>query len=145
MTYTPMMACRTHPDHDSIFGDTVHGVPNPLVPHRHPYPTRYHGTILREPRFGLPYVERPYAVPPFAGVGAAMGEDSSRPPLFSSLTGSTLGDAAIGAAFGYLIAPDASSRGLWTGVGGVGTMLAGTIGLLGTAALAFLSHRRTRD
>lgn len=126
--------CTTHPDEDSVFGDTYHGVPNPYVPHRHPYPTRYHGTILAAPRFSLPYVEYPYAKPPFAG-------EDSRPPLFSSLSGSTIGDAAIGAAFGYLIAPG-EQRGMWTGIGGVATMLAGTMGLLGTAALAFMSRPR---
>jgi hypothetical protein len=132
-----MNDCRNHPDEDGIFGDTYHGVPNPLVPHRHPYPTRYHGTMLWAPRFMLPYVERPYARPPFAGE-----ESQSRPPLFSSLTNSTIGDAAVGAAFGYLIAPGPGERGLWTGIGGVATMLAGTLGLLGTAGLAFMSRSR---
>jgi hypothetical protein len=35
------------------------GVPNPLVRHVHPYPTRFHGTIYTRPVFGLPYVLSP--------------------------------------------------------------------------------------
>ncbi len=38
------------------------GVPNPYIVHRHPYPTRYHGTINTRPVFGLPYVGRPQGV-----------------------------------------------------------------------------------
>jgi hypothetical protein len=54
----------------SIFGDTIDGVPNPLIPHVHPYPTRYHGPIFNQPQAMQPYRERPYGVAPFTGVGA---------------------------------------------------------------------------
>lgn len=57
------------PEHQSIFGDTHHGVPSPLVPHRHPYPTRYHGPIWTTPWFSLPYRQNPYARVPYAGLG----------------------------------------------------------------------------
>lgn len=126
------MRCVIDPDRQSIFGDTYAGVPNPRVPHLHPYPTRYHGTNLTMVQPGLPYVEQPYAVPPFAG---SLGE--SRPPLLSSVTGSTLLDAAVGAGFGYLICPRASERLMWTGIGAMLTGLTGTLGLLGTAVAVF--------
>lgn len=54
----------------SIFGDTVDGVPNPLIGHVHPYPTRFHGPIFNQPQFGQPYRQRPYGVAPYAGIGA---------------------------------------------------------------------------
>lgn len=66
------MRCLTHPTHDSVFGDTYHGVPNPVVPHRHPYPTRYHGAIFSDPQFFLPYRDRPYAQAPFARIAAPL-------------------------------------------------------------------------
>jgi hypothetical protein len=57
-------------DHQSIFGDTVHGVPSPTIPHEHPYPTRFHGPIYHYPRFYLPYREQSYVVPPeYTGPG----------------------------------------------------------------------------
>lgn len=55
----------------SIFGDTYQGVVSPNVFHKHPYPTRYHGMNLTVPRFPVPFVENPYAVPSFMGVGAS--------------------------------------------------------------------------
>jgi hypothetical protein len=125
------MRCVTHPTHDSIFGDTYHGVPNPNVPHLHPYPTRYHGPIYDVPQATLPYVERPYAVTPFSGC-ASLGE--ATPPLLRSVTGSTVIDAAVGAAFGYLASPRNDQRMIWTAFGAVATTMAGTLGLVGTAA-----------
>lgn len=85
-----------HADHQSIFGDTYHGVPSPLVPHTHPYPTRYHGPIFRTPVFALPYRERPYALAPYAGMGA-IEEPVSKP------TAVVVG-AGLGAIFGAGIA-----------------------------------------
>lgn len=58
------------PSGPDIFGDTSQGVPNPLSPHVHPYPTRYHGPIFNQPMFGRPYVDNGYMVPPYSGVGA---------------------------------------------------------------------------
>jgi len=137
-------------EHDSIFGDTYHGVPNPRVPHRHPYPTRYHGGVFLYPQAMLPYVENPYAVPPYAGLGGcggscgqqALGQEE-RPPLLRSVTGITIGDAALGAGLGYLMAPTPAERGMWAAIGGVATALAGTLGLIGTAAgVVFVATKR---
>lgn len=51
------------PEHQSIFGDTYHGVPNPLIPHTHPYPTRFHGPVYGVPRFDLPYQQQSWNAP----------------------------------------------------------------------------------
>jgi hypothetical protein len=158
-----MSYCGTHPTHDSIFGDTYHGVPNPLVPHLHPYPTRFHGPILDVPMATFPYVETPYARVPFAGApaeaagaccisceeggpcdGGALGAAGDRPPLLSSLTGYTAADALVGAAVGYMIAPNQSERLKWTAVGGVATALLGTLGLVGAVAGSFYSRGSQR-
>lgn len=155
-----MNGCMTHPTHDSIFGDTYHGVPNPLVPHVHPYPTRYHGPIWTMPQATFPYVERPYARVPFSGAdvvdaccdpcaqggpctAAGLGE-GDRPPLLSSVTGSTIGDALVGAAVGYMVASKPSERLQWTAVGGVSTALLGTLGLVGSVALSFYQRGALR-
>lgn len=66
------------PTLDSIFGNTYNGVPNPNVPHVHPYPTRFHGPNFRVPRFGFPYVESPYTVSPFNGFGTACCSSCAR-------------------------------------------------------------------
>lgn len=56
-----MIPSKTHevrspsPEHQSIFTNTYLGVPNPQIPHVHPYPTRFHGPVYGVPRFGLPY------------------------------------------------------------------------------------------
>lgn len=63
-----------------IFGDVSEGVPNPLVPHVHPYPTRYHGPIFNQPQASLPYLVNPYAVPPFSGMGAYSTDGSLAGP-----------------------------------------------------------------
>lgn len=54
---------RPSPEHQSIFTDTYQGVPNPQIPHLHPYPTRFHGPVYGVPRFGLPYRPSPWQVP----------------------------------------------------------------------------------
>lgn len=56
-----------HHDRYSIFGDTYKGVPNPMVPHKHPYPTRYHGPVFEYPTPGWGYNMSPYARVPFDG------------------------------------------------------------------------------
>lgn len=60
--------CMTHPTHDSVFGDTYHGVPNPMVPHLHPWPTRYFGPNFTMPQATMPFVARPWGRVPFFGV-----------------------------------------------------------------------------
>lgn len=137
-----MSYCRTHPDHDSIFGDTYAGVPNPRVPHEHPYPTRYHGPNLNVPRFGLPYREKPYAVPPFSGMGRTALGQSDCPLLLRSITGYAAMDGVIGAAVGYALAPSKSDAVGWAAIGGVATAMLGTIGLAGAAAGAFYAKTK---
>jgi hypothetical protein len=61
---------------EDIFGDTSEGVPNPLVPHVHPYPTRYHGPMWVQPQAMKPFLPTPYARAPYAGLGAAPGNMS---------------------------------------------------------------------
>jgi len=55
------------PERDSIYGNTYGGVPNPMIPHQHPYPTRYHGPVFDYPQPGYRYATRPYAEKPFNG------------------------------------------------------------------------------
>jgi hypothetical protein len=74
----------------SIFGDTINGVPNPLVPHTHPYPTRFHGPIFNQPQAMQPYVERPYGLSPFTGVGADAVDPSVAAPPAPAPGGFTL-------------------------------------------------------
>lgn len=121
---------------DSIFGDTYNGVPNPLVPHVHPYPTRYHGPIFTVPGSAhTTYRERPYAKQPYLGLGAA--------PLFEHVTGSGLFDALLGVAVGYVGAPHSRDRAVWMIGGGLAAYAAGLAGLVGTGAAAlYLRSRR---
>lgn len=93
-------------DHDSIFGTTICGVPSPLVPHQHPYPTRYHGPWFGTISQSSTYKLRPYANPVDAGPGmsgcpcsdgvgffAAVGDESSISSRIAigALIGSALG------------------------------------------------------
>lgn len=128
-----MQRCVTHPDRDSIFGNTYDGVPNPMIPFQHAYPTRYHGQILAMPQSIPEYRSNPL-------YRASLGE--APPPLVRSVTGYMFLDAAIGGAIGYMLAPKQDQRLMWTGIGAVGTALAGTLGLVGTTALAFSQRGR---
>lgn len=64
-----MIPSKTHevqspaPEHQSIFTNTYNGVPNPQIPHEHPYPTRFHGPVYGVPRFGLPYRHQSWQAP----------------------------------------------------------------------------------
>lgn len=120
----------------SIFGDTYKGVTNPIVPHWHPYPTRYHGPLFTLPQATFSYASRPRDVPvqnrsvmssSFRGMGAT-------PLLFSSPSGNSIVDAAIGGVIGYLVAPQ-SDKMTVAGVGVVAGLVAGTAGLIGAAGL----------
>jgi len=133
-------------DRQSIFGDTYNGVPSPVIPHTHPYPTRFHGPIYTTPRFMHPYREQAWQspgdyvgpVPATAGFGAA---GSSGPAFFGSATGSTILDTLIGAGLGYLVAPRKDDRILWAAAAGTAALLAGTLGLVGTVGAAFYVRR----
>lgn len=68
--YTPPPMRRpgpVMPEKDSIFGNTYGGVPNPMIPYQHPYPTRYHGPVFNYPMPGWQYETAPYARAPFNG------------------------------------------------------------------------------
>ncbi len=71
LTTHPQMrrALPPMPERGSIFGDTYNGVPNPMVPFTHGYPTRYHGAIWSYPQPGYSYAPRPYVRTPFLGMG----------------------------------------------------------------------------
>lgn len=90
----------TRSDQDSVFGHTYQGVPNPQVPFEHPYPSRYHGPIFTEPRFGLPFQANPYAMAPFSG---ELSQAQSAADFKSRIKG-TIMIGAIGALLGAGIA-----------------------------------------
>lgn len=143
-----------HPQHLSIFGDTYHGVPNPVVPHKHPYPTRYHGPMWRQPQATFSYRQRPLAVAPFAGLGGCpcagpgpcecpgLGVDGEPVPLFQSISGNRWLDAAIGALVGFVGAPTVGDRPRFAAAGAVASGLFGTVGLVGTLAVEVDAARR---
>jgi len=116
------------PEQASIFGYTYGGVPNPLVPHKHPYPTRYHGPNYTVPDARSTYRERPYAESPYLGFGGTA-------PIFQHASGYAFVDAALGAAMGWVMAKE-SDRPMLVFGGGLAGYFAGTAGLLGTAAVA---------
>ena len=123
----------------SIFGDTYRGVISPNVFHQHPYPTRYHGMNLTVPRFPAPYVERPYAVPSFMGVGASPDGLGGMEGAFGAVgfvggavTGA-IGGALFGALVGHFAAHEAGKGALY-GALGCGLVL-GLMGGAGAAAV----------
>jgi len=132
-------------DHQSIFSDTIHGVPSPTIPHTHPYPTRFHGPIYTTPRFMLPYREQSWQTPSdyifpstFVGPMHGLGE---APALFGTASGSVLLDTLLGAGLGYAVAKNDSERLLWAGAGAAAGLLAGTLGLLGVVGAAIYVRR----
>lgn len=134
----PTMArpSRPMPEHDSIYGDTYGGVPNPMVPHVHPYPTRYHGARFDYPYPGHRYALSPYARAPFDGLGD---------PIFgrgSTLTGYTFLDAVIGAGLGYLAAPKPEQAATHAAFGGLSAFMFGAPGMIAfLAAEVLLTHQ----
>ena len=83
-------------DEDSIFGYTYQGVPNPQIPYTHPYPTRYHGPIFTEPRFGLTYQANPMAVAPYSGADGRTDESVSAGGMALAVGAMTLAAAGSG-------------------------------------------------
>ena len=87
---------------ESIFGATYGGVPNPFVPHSHPWPTRYHGPLNHYVRAGGIYQPSVYSVPtpgsPFGaspdGLGAFEPSSSAGGMLLRACAGALLGAAA---------------------------------------------------
>jgi hypothetical protein len=108
----------------TIFGDTLQGVPSPYVPHRHPYPTRYHGPIWNQPRFGRPYRAQPHYIASVSASPDGIGQMS-----LPSITRSAAADAIIGAAAGWLGAPDRDGALAYALGGAALAYLAGQLGL----------------
>lgn len=107
------------PERASIFGDTYNGVPNPLVPVAHGYPTRFHGPIFVWPQPGYEYAPATYAKAPFLGFGQAEAGITTKTILF----------IGAGAALFWAIAND---RGKLAG------MKPSTAAMVGGAAAALL-------
>lgn len=125
------------PERDSIYGDTYNGVPNPMVPHVHPYPTRFHGAKLEYPQPGFQYVARPYASRPFNGLGTE--------PFFgrgTTLTPFPFLDVIIGAGLGFLAAPKKEAAVVHAAFGGMAALVFGAPGIVGfLAAEVLLTHQ----
>lgn len=124
---------RPRPERDSIYGDTYDGVPNPMVPHVHPYPTRYHGARLDYPQPGFRYVAAPYARSPFDGLGESFRG--------ASLTGSTILDVVIGAGLGYLASSKPEASVMHAVAGGMSAMFGATGMVAFLAAEVLLAHQ----
>jgi hypothetical protein len=111
-----------------------------MVPHRHPYPTRFHGAKLEYPQPGYQYAANPYASSPFAGLGQVMN-GLGQGPFFgrgTSLTGYSLLDTMIGAGLGFLSAPKQETAIVHAAVGGLAGMSFGAPGLVGFLAVELL-------
>jgi hypothetical protein len=128
------------PEHQSIFGDTWHGVPSPTIPHTHPYPTRFHGPVNTIPAFTLPYREQSWQSPQgnlLQQMRALHGLDG-----VESLTGSSIVDAVVGGLIGYFSAPQGAHSGaakerlLWGVGGGLAGLVAGSLGIGAVAGVA---------
>lgn len=130
MSFAPMRTVWA-PERDSIFGDTYDGVPNPLTPHRHPWPTRYHGPNYTVPGVDSTYAQRPYAIAPYMG----MGEAPMSPPV------DVVVNSLAGAAIGYLVADKESHRPVWAIVGALAGYGMGFIGLLGVAGVGLVMRK----
>lgn len=111
----------------SVFGDTLCGVPNPVVPHASPYPSRYHGAWFGTVVQPTTFVYNPYAQPLTLPPG--MGEIPVLSQITSLSTGSSMIDAAISGAASFLLSGK-SAAGALIGLG------AGYFGGLGGGALA---------
>ena len=132
----------TASDKSTIFGNTYNGVPNPVVPHVHEYPTRFHGSVWKTPDASrFTYKKSPYMVNLRRGVSGMGAAD-----FVSSLTGSPTGgssvlDFLVGGLVGYAVAPDEKSRIMWGIAGGALTAVLGVIGMVGTAGAAIYVKR----
>ncbi len=134
-------------DHQSIFTDTYHGIPNPRRTVQQNYPSLYHGPVWRYPRFDMSHRtwrENPYTMPlqpsPIKQFGDAVGSGTA--PLFQSATGSMLIDALLGAGVGYLAAPSESSKKAWVAAGALASAFAGMAGLIGAAGAGIYAGMR---
>lgn len=136
-------------DDQSVFGPTMEGVVNPRVPHAHPYPTRYHGGVWTTPVFGQPYRSQSYMAgrPGYESQWLQLsgaGPDGLGEPLLCSSSGSTLLDAALGGALGYIAAPKGSKPEWWAAAGASATALAGLMGAVCVVGAALLSRSKRK-
>ncbi len=137
LTWDPAAVAPPRYERDSIFGDTYDGVPSPMVPFQHAWPTRFHGPVWRMAQPGYVYARRPYASPPFLGFGGGLGAISE------PLTGSPLADAAVGALVGWLGAPKRSQALTYAAAGMVVAGFLGSVGLLGLLGFElYQAHRQ---
>lgn len=165
MTFGLGRIAGNNPDHESIFGDTYQGVPNPVVPHVHPYPTRYHGPVFMTPQATFSYRDRPYTVPvpprsmgaspdglgaccPGCADGSGCEGTGASPdglggvPLLQSMTGNTMVDAALGAITGWVFAPTKQDALAYAVGGAAASGILGTVGLIGLLVIEVAEAHR---
>lgn len=132
-----MNTCRTSPDQDSVFGNTYCGVPNPLEPHRHPYPTRFHGRVPFQPQSFFPYRVTPYAQAPFMGRAQPMQPwEQMRGVSLQGTDWAVVGAVAVGAAIGAAVGIPKGKKADPLTVGAAAAMGAGIVGALALGARA---------
>lgn len=137
------MQTRWPPTHDSIFGDTYAGVPNPNVPHKHPWPTRFHGPNYTVPGVAQDtFVERPYAEIPYFGFDGSgvLGADL---PRIEHVLGGGLLDAVAGAGVGYAVSTP-NDQVVWLIAGAVAGYIGGLLGIAGTAGAGLYMATRKK-
>jgi len=107
----------------SILGDTYPGVPNPLVGHTHPYPTRFHGPNWNQPMFGQPWVETPMVGVPFTGIGDDAPPTFPLPEMTPFWKTAALVSSALGAYHGYKRNKSVGWAIWWALMGGVAPII----------------------
>jgi hypothetical protein len=144
--------------HESIFGPVMSGVPSPIVPHEHPYPTRYHGANWQyvDTRqtfvpsiYSRGWVPRPYSVgenPDGIGVHDTAVVDAALGQM-PTMTGSKVVDAVAGAVVGWIASPSEKEQIVYAiggALAGWGLGLFGICGVLGVsvAQLKGKAHAR---
>ncbi len=145
LTYQPQMKRQLppSPERDSIYGDTYGGVPNPMVPVQHGYPTRFHGPIFTVPQAGHTYAHSTYTLAPFLGVDDPGGLQGTLRSF--SLTGNSIADALIGAAIGYAAAPKKGRAPVYAAAGAAAMGFAGAVGLVAILALGLYEAQRAGE
>lgn len=127
----------------TIFGSAPQGVPNPYVPHRHPYPTRFHGPVWTSARFGRQLQQTPayrgglVRPNPLSASPDGLGQDAV------GITRSAFADAFIGAAVGFFGAPSKDDAVVYGVAGAAACGFGGKLGLVAVLmGLVVQSQRR---